>query len=140
MKLDLKFVDIMALVFAFIITGIAVTHNTQRNDAEAARQYKIGLSDGWNAYGIDSWAVRQFHEEVKLLPAGKDEDPATVEAVWQSCVDEAKLTEAAWAKLTPQQKYDYKVDPFWKRNAGPPRYISKGQHEAFTRALKGVPK
>ncbi len=99
-------------------------------------EYSNEWKNGWIACGIDSHAITEFHRRAGEL--GDNDDDSSLEKIWLDICEEAKKTEYAWDALSEEEKANYPMSPFWKRNCGLPRRLSFRQKKTLTQSLRDI--
>lgn len=112
--------------------------------SEENKEYINGFMDGKNSYFIDSWAVRQYHDELEWMleqntKSGKEFGSVDAAKLWREIIKGAEAWENFYQERTDDQRRTEYDDParapFWKREVGTPRSLtrtlSQVEYEAY---------
>lgn len=109
------------------------TQSATATTIEATVKPDASFANGWMASYIDGWTIHEFHRRADGLE--DDGDQVALDKIWGEVKAQAADLEAQWATLTAEQKIAQVGTPFWKRNVGLPRRLSRGQKKQFVEAL-----
>lgn len=96
--------------------------------------YKLGYNKGWMSCCLDSIVIKQYHTEADKLE--NDDDPIALAKCWYDATNHIQKAETVWNNMSVFDKYRLDYTPFWKKNIGQPRRISKSQKKKFVETIE----
>ncbi len=85
---------------------------------------------------LDGHTINEFHRRANELE--NDDDESALEKIWVDICKEAEQSEAQWNALSEEDKANYPISQFWKRNVGLPRRLSARQKTTLTASLRRI--